>query len=104
MNEAEKTVKAKGITYLEAWTRDDKWVNHWYEKNGFRPVDSYLQVFMEGAKEVGVLESEISNLQPVEAFAHYVGEDTNTIKNTFKRVHECLCYEKKLAPRAMSLS
>ena len=96
--EAEKLSIEKGLNRLEAWTRDDKWVNNWYEKNGFEKVDSYLQVFIDGGDELnGVLNCEIPKLYPVQAYAHYVGDDKEIIREKFKRVHDCYCYEKKLS-------
>lgn len=95
--EAEKISIEKGLNRLEAWTRDDKWVNNWYEASGFEKVDSYLQVFIDGGDELNeIINCEIPKLYPVQAFAHYVGEDKETIKEKFKRVHDCYCYEKKL--------
>ncbi|MEQ2527306.1 GNAT family N-acetyltransferase [Bacillaceae bacterium CLA-AA-H227] len=95
--EAEKIAKEKSLNRLEAWTRDDNWVNQWYQKNGFQNVESYLHVYLEGRDEMkDVLKSEIPGLYPVHAFAHYVGEEKDTIRKRFKRVHECICYEKKL--------
>lgn len=94
---AEKLAKQEGIVRFEAWTRDDEWVNQWYEKQGFEWRESYLQVFMEGAKETdSVLQSHNSELIPVLAFAHYLGQEKEEIKRKFKRVHECNLYERKL--------
>ncbi|MDQ0157435.1 GNAT family N-acetyltransferase [Robertmurraya andreesenii] len=94
--EAEKIAKEKGLNRLEAWTRDDQWVNNWYKNNRFEQVESYLQVFMDGEDELKeIMMSEISGLYPIQAYAHYVGEDKETIKKKFKRVHECICFEKK---------
>lgn len=94
--EAEKIAKEKGLNRLEAWTRDDQWVNNWYKNNRFEHVESYLQVFMDGEDELKeIMMSEISGLYPIQAYAHYVGEDKETIKKKFKRVHECICFEKK---------
>ncbi|TCP29068.1 ribosomal protein S18 acetylase RimI-like enzyme [Scopulibacillus darangshiensis] len=95
--ESEKIAKEIGLNRLEAWTRDDAWVNEWYEKNGFAKVDSYLHIFMDGEEELkGVLKSEIPKCRPIQAFAHYVGDDREWAKNKFKRVHECFCYVKDL--------
>ncbi|WP_342540569.1 N-acetyltransferase [Heyndrickxia sp. FSL K6-6286] len=95
--EAEKIAKQKGLNRLEAWTRDDQWVQNWYEKNGFSKVDSYLHVFMDGEQELkGYVQSSFPKLYPVQAFAHYLGEEKEEIKKKFKRVHECVCYEKML--------
>lgn len=94
---AEEMAIGKQLNRLEAWTRDDKWVNDWYEKSGFLKVDSYLHVYLDGGEELkDLLKSEVPNLYPMQAFAHYVGEDKENIKRNFKRVHECACYEKNL--------
>ncbi len=94
--EAEKLSIEKGLNRLEAWTRDDKWVNNWYETNGFEKVDSYLQVFIDGGEELnGVFQCEISKLYPVQAFAHYVGNEKEKIRERFNRVHDCYCYVKE---------
>ncbi|MFJ7405555.1 MULTISPECIES: GNAT family N-acetyltransferase [unclassified Lysinibacillus] len=94
---AEKRAKGKKVNRLEAWTRDDEWVNDWYINNKFSIVDSYLQVFIEGENEMKqTLKSEIPELYPVQAFAHYVGKEKEMIKNRYTRVHECFCFEKKL--------
>lgn len=97
LDEAEKIAQKNDLNRLEAWTRDDDWVTEWYRKNRFEKVDSYLHVFMDGGQEVkGALTSEISGLKPVQAFAHYTGDEKVEIKSRFKRVHECVCFEKKL--------
>lgn len=97
LNEAERIAKNKGLNRLEAWTRDDEWVNKWYVKNGFTKVESYLHVYIDGGNELkGTIKSEMPNLFPVQAFAHYVGEDVELVKKKFNRAHECVCYEKML--------
>ncbi|KYD06639.1 hypothetical protein B4102_3024 [Heyndrickxia sporothermodurans] len=96
LSEAEKIAKEKGLNRLEAWTRDDEWVNNWYRNNQFSKVDSYLHVYIDGEAELnGVIKSELSDLYPVQTFAHYVGKDKEKIKKRFKRVHECNCFEKE---------
>ncbi|WLD94306.1 GNAT family N-acetyltransferase [Alkalihalobacillus sp. AL-G] len=95
--EAERIALEKGLNRLEVWTRDDDWVNKWYEKNKFTKVDSYFHVFIEGSKAVKhVIHSESPEIKPVQIFAHYTGKDLSYIKNRFKRVHECNCYQKNL--------
>ncbi|PKR83724.1 GNAT family N-acetyltransferase [Heyndrickxia camelliae] len=94
---AEKQAKSKGLNRLEAWTRDDRWVNAWYENSGFTKVESYFHVYIDGGQELaGAIKSEVPNLYPVQAFAHYVGNELGAVKGKFKRVHECICYEKAL--------
>lgn len=95
--EAERISKDLGLNRIEAWTRDDEWVNKWYENNMFVKAASYFQVFIDGGEELrGTIKTEIPGLYPVQTFAHYVGENREMIKNKFKRVHECNCYEKQL--------
>ncbi|MFD1851483.1 GNAT family N-acetyltransferase [Oceanobacillus bengalensis] len=95
LEEAEYLAKEKKLNRFEAWTRDDDWVNRWYRKNGFVNVRSYLHVYLEDEIQ-GKIKSEVPDLFPVHVFAHYVGEDTDTIRECFSRVHECVCYEKML--------
>lgn len=97
LNAAESIAKSKGLNRLEAWTRDDEWVNKWYGKSGFTKVGSYLHVYMDGGKELdGVVKSEMPKLYPVQGFAHYLGDEAELVKEKFNRVHECVCYEKML--------
>lgn len=97
LDEAAFFAKEKGLNRFEAWTRDDAWVSEWYVNSGFLKVDSYLHVYVDGGEEMeGVIKSEISKLYPVQAFAHYVGENKEEMKKRFNRVYECICYEKKL--------
>ncbi|MTW86790.1 GNAT family N-acetyltransferase [Virgibacillus dakarensis] len=94
--EAQKIAREKGLNHLEAWTRDDVWVNTWYEKNDFQHVDSYLHVFVGGEEVDGILTSNVPGLYPVQAFAHYTGKEKEMVKGKFSRVHDCNCFEKRL--------
>lgn len=97
LQKAEKIAKEKGLDYLEAWTRDDEWVNKWYENSGFDQVSSYLQVFLDGEKEIKeVMKVADQDFQVMQAFAHYTGDQKDDVKTRFNRVHECNCYEKVL--------
>jgi len=97
LKKAEQLSKEKGLNRLEAWTRDDDWVNNWYEKSGFIKVESYLHVYLDGGEELkGNIKSEVPELYPVQTFAHYVGVEKENIKGKFNRVHECICFEKML--------
>jgi len=93
LNEAINRLKNKGIKKLEAWTRDDKWVNDWYKNRGFNWKESYLHVYTEGNECSEIIESKIKKVSIYNCFVHYVGEEKEEIKNKFKRVHECNLYE-----------
>jgi len=98
LKKAEEIAKKVGLNYLEAWTRDDEWVNQWYKKNGFDKIHSYLHVYLEGDNEVEKVMriNNQSGLQVIQAFAHYSGSKQEHIKSTFNRIHECNCYKKSL--------
>lgn len=93
LNEAVNRLKNNGIKKLEAWTRDDKWVNDWYKNRGFNWKESYLHVYTEGNECSEITESKIKKLFICNCFAYYVGEEKEEIKKRFKRVHECNLYE-----------
>ncbi|MGG0730301.1 GNAT family N-acetyltransferase [Bacillus paramycoides] len=93
--EAEKLAKELQLNRLEAWTRDDLWVQQWYGNNDFVNVDSYLHVYSDHTDEIkDVINSNIKQLYPVQTFAHYTGENKEEIRKQFKRVHDCVCFEK----------
>ncbi|MGP4071073.1 GNAT family N-acetyltransferase [Piscibacillus sp. B03] len=93
----ESICRNRGIDYLEAWTRDDEWVNNWYKSRGFNQVSSYYHVFIGGSQEAeAATTAKIPNFKLLQGFAHYSGDQVDDIKSKFKRVHECRCYEKEL--------
>ncbi|MHA6253301.1 GNAT family N-acetyltransferase [Oceanobacillus sp. CAU 1775] len=94
--EAEKAAKDKGLNYLEAWTRDDKWVNEWYEKNGFTKIYSYLHVYLEGEELEDIVRINKPNFKMIQGFVHYIGDEKDAVKAKYNRVHECSCYIKRL--------
>jgi hypothetical protein len=85
--------KEKGINYLEAWTRDDQWVINWYEKNKFAKEYTYLHVFIAEREELKPLKAD---LQLVQAWAHYTGNNKEKIKASYKRTHDCTCFIKEI--------
>jgi GNAT superfamily N-acetyltransferase len=92
---AEEVARARGIERFEAWTRDDPWVQQWYEAHAFEQIKSYLHVYMHGRSEItGVVSAELE-LKPVRIFAHYTGDAKDEIRARFERVHDCVCYERR---------
>lgn len=82
---------------LEAWTRDDAWVQAWYERSGFVRRTSYLHVYVDG-DEQGVV-SKVPHLTPSKTFAHFTGppDQFDAVRGRFRRVHECVRYDLQLA-------
>jgi ribosomal protein S18 acetylase RimI-like enzyme len=96
--EAETELRARRIERVEAWTRDDPWVQRWYESQGFEQIYSYLHVYLHGREEIGgAIGSELLGLKPVKVFAHYTDEGgRDEIRARFERVHDCVLYERRL--------
>ncbi|UTR07051.1 GNAT family N-acetyltransferase [Alkalihalobacillus sp. LMS6] len=97
LHAAERHCREKGLDYLEAWTRDDEWVNKWYVRNGFTKVDSYMHVLLEGREELSTVFTGVEpDFHPIQGFAHFIGDRADPRLKAFKRVHECMCYVKTL--------
>lgn len=96
LQEAEKQAINLGLNRFEAWTRDDWWVRNWYEKMLFNKVHSYYHIYFEGKEMKNRIQSNIPNLQLVNSFTHYVGEEIEQFTTSNQRIHECVCYEKYL--------
>jgi ribosomal protein S18 acetylase RimI-like enzyme len=94
LQEAEKRSINLGLNRFEAWTRDDYWVQNWYEKMKFIKVDFYYHIYFEGNEMINRIQSTIPKLYLVNTFAHYIGDDIEKFKTTNQRIHECVCYEK----------
>lgn len=90
---AETKARSVNLNRFEAWTRDDLWVQNWYEKMNFNIVDSYYHVYFEGNEMNHRIQSNMPNLYLVNAFTHYVGKDIDQFTNN-KRIHQCVCFEK----------
>ena len=87
--------KKQQLIYLEAWTRDDKWVQSWYEKIGFKQTYAYYHLFFEENELKLVPHENVTNFYPVTMFAHYTGENLGAYKD-LKRKHQCVCYVKDI--------
>ena len=96
LNEAERLCKEKGIYRIEAWTRDDEWVRDWYFGQGFSIADSYLHINFDSEELKGLFKSNIEGIIPVHMFAHYTKNDKDKIRNSYKRVNECVMFEKNI--------
>lgn len=93
LNQTINILKGKDIKVLQAWTRDDIWVNDWYKKRGFNWRESYLHVYKDRKDCDKYFQTKIENMVICSCFAHYIGTNKEEIKDTFKRVHECNLYE-----------
>ncbi|MFD2830393.1 GNAT family N-acetyltransferase [Corticicoccus populi] len=91
---AVKKARDNYLSYLEAWTRDDAWVQNWYRKMEFQEMSSYYHLYFEG-KETEHLRHNNPAVNPVSVFAHYTGDDIESFK-TLQRKHKCVCYVRNI--------
>lgn len=90
-------LRQHSVRFLEAWTRDDEGTCRWYESQGFRSVTSYLHVYLEGTAETKEsIASNIPKLVVVHAFAHYLGDEPEAVRQRFQRVHTCQLYRRAI--------
>jgi len=47
LEKAVELSKMNGLKRLEAWTRDDEFVNGWYKKNGFEMIEQYVHWYYD---------------------------------------------------------
>lgn len=83
-----------GLNRFEAWTRDNHWVQKWYEKMDFQTVESYYHVYFDGKEGEGIISTSVPKLNVVHSFAHYTGDNIDQFRGTNQRIHECVCFEK----------
>ncbi len=95
LTEAERVAKERGLERFEAYTRDDTHVHAWYESLGFERVSSYLHVYLERDEGLRELDVEGRDLKFVKAFAHYTGDRPDEIRQRFRRVHDCVLFERR---------
>ena len=85
--------KCKDIDFIEAWTRDDKWVLDWYESVGFSRFHSYWHIYFKGDNAKSLFESNDKDIAPQSVFAHS-NKDPKTIdQNKIDRFYTCFGYK-----------
>jgi len=73
LNKMVEIAKTKKLQRLEAWTRDQKFVNDWYWKSGFVQIEEYVHWYYDARYDDATLLGKILELK----------ESTNQIKNAF---------------------
>jgi ribosomal protein S18 acetylase RimI-like enzyme len=87
----------RGLSRIQAWTRDDATRQRWYESRGFVQVDGYLHVYVEFEEGLRDLwPTTADGLRPVKVFAHYLGDDRDGMRARFARTYDDVLYEKTL--------
>ena len=92
----------RGITELDAWTRDDEDTLAWYRAMGFTENSHYLHIYAD--RYAGEAEPDQagvtarSGLRPMVTFLHGRMPDEQWARATFKRVHVCRRFSRIVAP------
>jgi len=69
LGKAVELSRVKGLKRLEAWTRDDQFVNSWYKNNGFDMIEQYVHWYYnvqyddkKVLKNILQIEGSVSNI------------------------------------------
>ena len=85
--------KSKDIDFIEAWTRDDKWVLDWYESIGFARFHSYWHIYFKGDNAKSLFESNDKDISPQSVFAHSNKDPKTLDQNKIDRFYKCSGYK-----------
>ena len=90
---AKDWAKSKDIDFIEAWTRDDKWVLDWYESVGFYRFHSYWHIYFKGDNAKSLFESNNQDISPQSVFAHSNKDPKTLDQNKIDRFYKCSGYK-----------
>ena len=85
--------KSKNIDFIEAWTRDDKWVLDWYESVGFSRFHSYWHIYFKGDNAKALFKSNDKDISPQSVFAHSNKDPKTLDQNKIDRFYKCSGYK-----------
>ena len=79
--------RSKDIDFIEAWTRDDKWVLNWYESVGFSRFHSYWHIYFKGNNAKSLFRSNDKDIALQSVFAHSDKNPKTLDQNKIDRFH-----------------
>lgn len=88
-------LRDRGVTTLDAWTRDDPDTLAWYAAQGFQAQFRYLHVYADSTLEMEAAGAVGVELLPRSGFFHADVKGTGNphlesrLRTTFRRVHAC---------------
>ena len=88
--------KSNDINYIEAWTRDDKWVIKWYESLGFNRFHSYWHIYFKGDNVKSLFKSKDKDIAPQSVFSHSDKDPRTLEQNKIDRFYKCSGYKLEL--------
>ena len=89
--------KSKEIDFIEAWTRDDKWVLDWYESLDFNRFHSYWHIYFKGDNAKSLFESNDKDIAPESVFAHSNKDPKTLDQNKIDRFYKCSGYKLEIS-------
>jgi ribosomal protein S18 acetylase RimI-like enzyme len=99
LQEALPILVDRGITTLDAWTREDQPARDWYRKNDFAETFRYVHVHVGGDDDLTGFATPQGCSQPVAAFVHAPIELEAELRERFHRVYVCRQYLRDVIPR-----
>ena len=91
--------KTKDIDFIEAWTRDDKWVINWYKSIGFKKIHSYWHIYFKGDNVKSLFSSIDKDIIPESIFAHSNKDPKTMDQNKIDRFYKCSGYNLELTDK-----
>ena len=85
--------KNNGVDFIEAWTRDDKWVLNWYESLDFDRFHSYWHIYFKGNNAKSLFKSNNKDIAPQSVFAHSNKDPKTLDQNKIDRFYKCFGYK-----------
>ena len=85
--------KSNGVNFIEAWTRDDKWVLDWYKSLDFNRFHSYWHIYFKGDNAKSLFESNDKDISPQSVFAHSNKDPKTLDQNKIDRFYKCSGYK-----------
>jgi len=85
--------KVNDVNFIEAWTRDDKWVLDWYKSVGFSRFHSYWHIYFKGDNAKALFKSNDKDISPQSVFAHSNKDPKTLDQNKIDRFYECSGYK-----------
>ena len=89
--------KVNDVNFIEAWTRDDKWVLDWYGSLDFEKFHSYWHIYFKGDNATSLFDSNDKDISPQSVFAHSNKNPKTLDQNKIDRFYKCSGYKLEIS-------
>lgn len=87
-----QALRTSEIATVDAWTREDRAANCWYQASGFTENFRYLHVMKQHDDDDSGFGSPSGLSRPIRAFAHASMEREAELRRRYRRVYVCRQY------------